>query len=372
MKKGKLGIFLTVILSMVVGATITYAIIYYVYPMSNNESKSTVINRTEKDITITDEGIADAVEKLYDSVVVVGVYQNDEILSSGTGFFYKKANGKAYILTNNHVVSMYDKNKEVKIMLTSGEEIRAEIEGTDEYSDLAVLSLSDKNIDVVASIGSSDKMRIGDTVFTLGAPLDTEFYWSVTRGVLSGKDRMVEVSLSDTDNKDVVMRVLQTDASINSGNSGGPLANANGEVIGITNMKLVSSGVEGIGFAIPIEDAITFADMIIKGEKIEKPLLGAQMLNLTERYYLYREGITLNTELKDGVVLVKIQSGSPADKAGLKRGDIITKLGDYKVKSVASLRYALYKHSVGDEVTVTLERAGKIEKIKLKLSAAIE
>ena len=135
-------------------------------------------------------------------------------------------------------------------------------------------------------------------------------------------------------------------------------------------MKLVSEGVEGIGFAIPIEDAITFADMIINGETIQRPLLGAQMLNLTERYYLYKEGITLNTELKEGVVLVKIQSGSPAEKAGLKRGDIIVKLGEYKVRSVASLRYALYKHAVGDEVDVVFERAGKIESLKLKLSTA--
>ena len=368
MNKGKLSIFLTVILSMVVGATITYGIIYYVYP--NTNTGDTTINRTEKKVTITDTGIADAVEKLYDSVVVVGVYQNDEIVSSGTGFVYKKANGKAYILTNNHVVSMYDTKKEVRVMFTNKEEKNAKIEGMDEYSDLAVLSLDDKSVENVVEIGSSDAMRAGDTVFTLGAPLDTEFYWSVTRGVLSGKDRMVEVSLSDTGNKDVVMKVLQTDASINSGNSGGPLANANGEVIGITNMKLVSEGVEGIGFAIPIEDAITFADMIINGETIQRPLLGAQMLNLTERYYLYKEGITLNTELKEGVVLVKIQSGSPAEKAGLKRGDIIVKLGEYKVRSVASLRYALYKHAVGDEVDVVFERAGKIESLKLKLSTA--
>ncbi len=366
----KFGMFFTIVFSMILGATITYSVTYYLLPKQNDGK--TIINKNEKEITVTDEGIADAVEKLYDSVVVVGVYKNDEIVSSGTGFVYKKSNGKAYILTNNHVVSMADKSSEVRITFTNKSEIAAKIEGTDEYSDLAVLSLNEKNIESVADIGSSENMRIGDTVFTLGAPLDTEFYWSVTRGVLSGKDRMVEVSLSDTINNDVVMKVLQTDASINSGNSGGPLANSNGEVIGITNMKLVSEGVEGIGFAIPIEDAIAFADMIINGDTIKRPLLGATMLNLTEKYYLYREGITLNTELKQGVVLVKIQANSPAEKAGLKRGDIVTKFGDYEVRSVATLRYALYKHSVGDEVTVTFERAGKIEKTKIKLDVASE
>ena len=284
MNKG-LKTFFTVVFSMIVGAMITYGTIHYMAPIVESNG-STVTSKNVKEVTIIDDGIADAVEKLYDSVVVVGVYKNDEIVSSGTGFVYKKANGKAYILTNNHVVSMSDKAKEVRIMFTNNEEVVVNIEGMDEYSDLAVLSLSDEKVESVASIGSSDNMRIGDTVFTLGAPLDTEFFWSVTRGVLSGKDRMVEVSLSDTGSKDVVMKVLQTDASINSGNSGGPLANANGEVIGITNMKLVSEGVEGMGFAIPIEDAISFADMIISGETIKRPLLGATMLNLSERYWI--------------------------------------------------------------------------------------
>ena len=352
------------IISLFVGAIIMYLLVYFVIPIDNS---STVINKSEKEVTVTDKGIADAVEKLYDAVVVVKVYTNNSLSASGTGFVYSTEGGKAYILTNHHVVEIAidSKSASVKVQFTNDEEETVTIEGYDEYSDLAVLSLDADKIVEVAQIGSSEDMRLGDTVFTIGAPLDTEYYWTVTRGVLSGKNRMVEVN-------DIVMKVLQTDASINSGNSGGPLANSNGEVIGITNMKLVSDGVEGIGFAIPIEDAITFADAIINGESIQKPLLGVSMLNLSDRYYLYQEGITLNTELTTGVVVVQVQSGSPADKAGLKRGDIIISLDEDEVKNVAGLRYSLYKHSVGDTVTVTYERSGKITTSKIKLSVASE
>jgi len=358
-----------VIISLFVGAAVMYLLVYFVFPI---DGSSTIINKSEKEVTITDAGIADAVDKLYDAVVVVEVYNNDTITASGTGFVYKKTSKKAYILTNNHVVSSISGKVKVKVKFTNGNEEEVTIEGADEYSDLAVLSLDADKVEYVAEIGNSEDMRLGDTVFTVGAPLDTEYYWSVTRGILSGKDRMVEVSLSNSSSSDYVMKVLQTDASINSGNSGGPLANANGEVIGITNMKLVSSGVEGIGFAIPIEDAIEFAEAIISGDSIQRPLLGVKMLNLSDKYSLYQQGITLNTELTEGVVVVEVQKGSPADKAGLKRGDIITTLDDDKVKDVATLRYALYKHSVGDTVTITYERDGKTESAKINLNVASE
>ena len=334
------------------------------------KAEQTIINRSEKKVTVTDTGIADSVEKLYDSVVVVEVFQNETLAASGTGFVYQMKGDKAYILTNNHVVSGA---KNVKVMFTDKTELEAKIEGKDEYSDLAVLSVNSSDKIKVADIGDNSKMRLGDTVFTIGAPLDTSYYWTVTRGVLSGKDRMVEVSSNQGQaqaSADYVMRVLQTDASINSGNSGGPLANANGEVIGITNMKLVSDGVEGIGFAIPIEDAEQFAEIILSGEKIKRPLLGIKMLDLTSKYNLYEQGITLNTELKEGVVVVEVQSSSPADKAGLKRGDIITKLDDTAIKNLAELRYHLYKHSVGDTITLSFERNGKIENTKVKLTVS--
>ncbi len=359
--------FLVSVISLLLGAAAMYLLIYYVLPQDKN--MNTVINKSEKEVTVTDKGIADAVEKLYDAVVVVGVYSNNQLAASGTGFVYKTEKGKAYILTNHHVIDNKNKSN-VKVIFTNGKEVDVKIEGSDKYSDLAVLSVDEKDIVSVAEIGKSTDLRLGDTAFAIGAPLDVEYYWTITRGVISGKDRMVEVSSDNSNTKDYVMRVLQTDAAINSGNSGGPLANSNGEVIGITNMKLVSSGVEGIGFAIPIEDAVEFAEAIIKGEEMKRPSLGVSMIDLTDTYNLYYHRIAVNTELTQGVVIAETQSKSPAEAAGLKRGDIITNIDEETVKSVATMRYYLYKHSVGDTITITIEREGKKQDIKVKLTVA--
>ena len=195
-------------------------------------------------------------------------------------------------------------------------------------------------------------MRVGDTVFAIGSPLDSSVYsWSVTRGVLSGKDRKVEVSTTNTSVNDWIMQVLQTDAAINSGNSGGPLCNSNGEVIGINNMKLITSGVEGMGFAIPIEEASAYADAIINGKNITKPTLGITM-----------------GDHKDGVLVSEVKAGTVADTAGLQKGDVITAINDDKVTSLASLKYALYKYEVGDTVTIHYLRNGKAMNTKLKLT----
>lgn len=367
--KGNTKAFLAAIIAFIIGAAGMYLLVYYVIPIDNS---TTVINKSEKEVTVTDKGIADAVEKLYDAVVVVEVFDRGSLVATGTGFVYKKEGDKAYILTNDHVISASD--DEVKVIFTNGEEVDVKIEGSDKYSDLAVLSIDANKIVSVAEIGNTEDLRLGDTVFTVGAPLDTEYYWTVTRGILSGKDRMVEVSLENSysNTSDYIMKVLQTDASINSGNSGGPLANANGEVIGITNMKLVSSGVEGIGFAIPIEDAANFADMIIKGESIQRPVLGVEMLDLIYRRQLRNEGIYLDTDLEQGVVVVNVQEDSPAEKAKLKKGDIITAIDGNEIKNVASLRYNLYQHKVGDTMDVTFERDGKQQSTKIKLSKAAE
>lgn len=358
---------LAYIITFFVGMIVMYLLIYYVLPINKD---NTVINKSEKEVTVTDSGIADAVEKLYDSVVVITGISNGQEASGGTGFVYKVDGKKAYILTNNHVINGMDS---AKVTFTNGEESDAKIIGGDANSDTAVLSVESNEIAKVANIGSSSEARLGDTVFAIGSPVSTEYSWTVTRGILSGKDRMVQVSLNNNNStENYALKVIQTDASINSGNSGGPLANANGEVIGITNMKLVSDSIEGIGFAIPIEDAVTIAEDIIADGKVARPLLGVSMMDLSNRYNLYQQGITLNTELTSGVVVVEVQKGSPASKAGLKRGDIIISLDNEKAGDVATLRYLLYKHSVGDTVTLKYERNGKTETANVKLSVANE
>lgn len=350
-KKNKGLIIIIIVLAILLGAGgMYYAVVY------KGLFGTTVINKSEKEVTVNENGIADAVDKLYDAVVVVGSYKSGVLSSSGTGFVFKTDGDTAYILTNNHVVSGATS---VKVKFTNNKVYDVKVVGTDEYSDIAVLSIAKGNIISVASIGSSEKSRLGDTVFTIGAPIDSEYSWTVTRGILSGKDRLVEVS-SDNSNtassSSWVMKVIQTDAAINSGNSGGPLANSNGEVIGITNMKLVSSGVEGMGFAIPIEDAVNYANIIISGKTIERPLLGVGTIDVSNTTAMYQYGFSINKTVTEGAVVGYIQKGSPAEAAGLEKGDVITKFGDYDIKNSSFLKYYLYKYSVGDKVKVTYIR----------------
>ena len=182
---------------------------------------------------------------------------------------------------------------------------------------------------------------------------------SVTAGILSGKDRMVSVSVSNASSNDWVMRVLQIDASINPGNSGGPLLNVNGEVIGICSLKLVDDDIEGMGFAIPIEYAMNHVESLEQGQEIEWPVLGISMSNVTDTVTLYRNGILIDSDLTKGAVVVSTTDGSGAANAGLKKGDVIIKLDGNEIKDSAYLRYELYQHQAGDTIEITYIRDNK-------------
>ncbi len=323
----------------------------------------TVINKLEKEVTVNENGIADAVEKIYDAVVVVETYKRDTLYATGTGFIFKEDNDKFYVITNYHVI---EDGSTIKIVLTDDTTYEVEVIGGDKYSDIAVLAFDSKEDYTIAEIGSSTDARVGDTLFAVGAPLDSSTYsWTVTRGILSGKDRMVTVSTSSqTSVSDYMMKVLQTDAAINSGNSGGPLCNSNGEVIGVTNMKLVSSGVEGMGFAIPIEDAMDFANKIMNGEDITRPTLGVSMMELDVASF-YRLEIPDNVEY--GVAVYSVEADSAADNGGIKKGDIILDFDNIKITSSAQLKYELYRHNVGDTVSIKVNRSGTIKELQITL-----
>ena len=330
---------------------------------------TTIVNKLEKEVTVNEQGIADAVEKVYDSVVVVENLKAGELQATGTGFIFKKSDNKYYVMTNYHVINGASS---VKIQLTNNKELNVEVLGGDSYSDIAILAFESKDDYSIAEIGSSTDARVGDTTFAVGAPVDSTTYsWSVTRGIVSGKDRMVKVSTSSqTSSSDYIMKVLQTDAAINSGNSGGPLCNSNGQVIGITNMKLVSnstSNIEGMGFAIPIEDAIDFANKIINGEDITRPTLGVSMLDISSTGLAYYN-ISVPDNVTNGVVIMSVSKNSAAEEGGLKKGDVILEIDNVKVTSSALLKYELYRHNIGDEITLKINRNGFEKTLKIKLT----
>ena len=305
--------------------------------------------KTVKDVTVTDTGIADAVEKVYDSVVTVKNYSRGQLYSTGSGFVFKTDDKFGYILTNYHVISG---GSEVSVVFTNNKEEKVTVVGYDEYSDIAVLSIDKSNILATAQLGSSESLRIGDTTFAVGTPVDSSVYsWSVTRGILSGKNRMVQVD-------NYVMSVLQTDTAINSGNSGGPLCNANGEVIGITNMKLASSKIEGMGFAIPIDDAVKNTESLISGKKINRPYLGVSIYD-NNNYF----------SNDTGVYVESVEHGGAADKAGIKKGDKIIKIEDTEITNTSYFRYQLYKYNIGDKIKITVERDGKEKTFTVTLTS---
>ena len=345
------------------------------YYMINNSGDAVIIQSTDttgvikcnNEIKIDETGIATSVGKIYDATVTIQSYQNNKVYSTGSGFVYKKDDKYGYIMTNHHVIAG---NQGLKITMSNDDVVDGEVLGSDEYLDLAVVRIDVKYVKQVAKIGDSSESSVGDTVFTVGTPIDYEYRGTVTKGTLSGKNRMVNVTVKTTD--DWIMKVLQVDAAINPGNSGGPLLNVNGEVIGINSLKLVEDEIEGMGFAIPVEYAFQYVDELEKGIEIKRPLIGISMFNVTDTFGLYQNGILIDNTLESGVVVVSTVKGSAADKAGLQKGDVIVKIGAKKVKNAAYLKYELYQYEPGDKVVVTYIR-GKEEKVAtLTLTEATE
>ncbi len=315
-------------------------------------------------VIVNDGSLSASVEKAYDAVMMIRNYKNDTtVQSTGSGFVYKSDDKYAYVMTNHHVI---DGASKVTLIRSDDKEINGKVLGSDEYLDLAVVQIAKSDMIDKVAIGTSEKSKLGDTVFTIGSPLGYEYRGTVTDGILSGKDRSVTVTIASSN--DWVMKVLQTNAAVNPGNSGGPLLNAEGEVIGIISLKLVETEVENMGFAIPIEYAMSHIDSLEKGQAIVRPMLGISMVNVTDTYSLYRNGIMLDQDITSGVVVVEVTKDSGASKSDLKKGDVITKLNGESTDSVAYLRYELYKYKVGDTITITYLRDGKEKTTKVKLT----
>ena len=336
--------------------TIVSSIVAVILYLKYYPIKSKVITETVNKTMVSEQGIEEAIGGVYDAVVTVQSYSNGQLIGTGSGFVYKKED-KGYLLTNNHVI---DGASSYKVLLQNGEEVDAKLLGCDEYSDLAVLSIDKDKVIKVAKLGDSELITVGNTVFTVGSPMGSEYSGSVTRGIVSAKERTIETD-------DVVTKVIQTDAAINPGNSGGPLVNMAGEVIGITSMKLAQEEIEGMGFAIPINDAKVYVQSLEKGENISRPILGVSLINVTDRYRLYYYRINVDSSITSGAVVAEVQNGGGAAKAGLKKGDVIVKIDDKDIDNISRLRYNLYQYKIGDKVKVTYIRDGKTKTTEVTL-----
>ncbi len=383
-KRGKhfVGYFLTALIGVIIGGLIIFFVGW-----NNGDNADTANNTTEnksgkvEKVTVnTTSDVTKAVDKVQDAVVSVLNYQSSSSLdgtttseqeaSSGSGVIYKKANGKAYIVTNNHVVA--DANK-LEVTFTNGKKSEAKLLGTDEWNDLAVLEIDDKNVSTVAAFGDSDALKLGEPAIAIGSPLGTEFSGSVTQGIISGLNRAVPVDTNGDGTEDWEADVIQTDAAINPGNSGGALINIEGQVIGINSMKISMENVEGISFAIPSNTVEPIIEQLETKGEVERPSLGVSLRDVDTIPETQQKNVL---KLPDGVdygaMVQQVVSGSAADKAGLKQYDVIVELNGEKVTNSMTLRKILYGNDVkiGDKVKVKYYRDGKEKTSDIQLEAA--
>ena len=257
----------------------------------------------------------------------------------GSGVIFRE---DGYIVTNNHVVSGA---KELIVSMPDGRSPKGKLIGADALTDLAVVKVEAKDLPT-AKFGDSDKIVVGEPAIAIGNPMGLEFQGSVTSGVISALNRTLDIS-------DKLVKLIQTDAAINPGNSGGALVNADGEVIGINSAKVAANGVEGMGFAIPINTVQNIINEIMDKGYVARPYLGVSVF---DPQTAGRYGYQLNID--KGVYIFQLTLNGPCGKAGLQRGDIILKVNDEEVNSVADLRAKVASYKVGDTVKVTYDRNG--------------
>lgn len=271
--------------------------------------------------------------------------------SSGSGIIIS-ADGN--IMTNYHVISG---GTNIKVKLNTGNEYDATVIGGDEKTDVAVIKIKANEELHVAALGNSDEVEVGSKAVAIGNPLASELFGTVTQGVISGVNRTITVGQRE-------MNLIQTDAAISPGNSGGALINKYGEVIGINSVKLVSDNAEGLGFAIPINEASTIVkDLIDYGYVKGRPVISVRVREITKELAYYN-----NLLIDHGLYIMSVSEGSSAEKAGLVRGDIIVKFDGKTVNSSTEMNKLRDKHKAGDTVSITFMRGTQEKTVNLTLS----
>ena len=334
---------------------------------SSSSGRNYTINANSEELNVT-EAVA---EKVLPSVVGItattkvasqdifsGRFEN-EVSGVGSGIIVDEA---GYILTNSHVI-MDDSNTKLTVLLSDGREIEGTVEWFDASLDLAIVKISADNL-TAADLGNSDELKVGQYVAAIGNPLGLEFQGSVTQGVVSGLDRTITAS---SDNKQVRMEnLIQVDAAINSGNSGGPLLNNNGQVIGINTAKTESG--ENMGFAIPINTAKPIVESIKETGEYSRAYMGVSVTNVSD--IAQEQNGNLGTET--GAYVAQVTPGSPAEAAGLRARDVIVELDGKKIESRNDLINQLLNYSSGDTVDVKYYRNGNQETASVQLTNEIQ
>lgn len=345
------------LISAVIGGLTTVAVIPYIYPanaspiQAANTSSFTPVAYTANEPNFP---VAQISKNVGPAVVGVSNFQSSrssglQEAGSGSGFIIDAKKG--FIATNNHVIEGAQK---ITVSLSDGRNLEAKVIGADPLTDLAVLQISDVSNLTAVNVGDSSKVEVGEPVVAIGNPGGNEFARSVTTGVISATNRTLDLQ------GEASFDLLQTDAAINPGNSGGPLVNYQGQVIGINSVKYAETGFEGMGFSIPISNAMPTIQQLIKFGVAKHPAL---LVSTNDQYNTYAN--SNNQPL--GAYISEVTPNGPAAKAGIVKGDVITKINNIQVQNSSNLVHELYKYNVGGKVTITYIRNGQTNQVQATL-----
>ncbi len=345
-----------IILTSVLSSLTTYLIV-----TKGNGMQITGANNTTYNVENVENPVVAVAKIAGPSVVGVSVTyfeqsfwgQLSEGESEGSGIIYSD---DGYIITNYHVIeaAINSSSAAVKITLSNEEEYEAEIVGTDDVTDLALLKIDAKGLSA-AKFGSSSELNVGEMAVAIGNPLGKEFAGSVTVGYISALHRSIT-----SDGR--TYNVLQTDAAINPGNSGGALVNSKGEVIGINTAKINDTSVEGLGFAIPSDDALKIIEELKISGKIIRPYIGIYGLDLDE-------STARRNKLVEGIYVYQVYGGAPAAEAGIQKGDVIVEFDSQEVTTKQELNDLKNQKNVGDKIKVKIYRSGDYKELEITLGS---
>lgn len=354
-----------------------------VEPGTSNDISNPAANLFATPVSVKVEtSTVNAVKKVENAVVgVINIgrarsnwFRNTQDIEQGegSGVIFEKKGGKAHIITNYHVI---DQAQKLEVALPTGEKVEAKVLGADPYADLAVLEIDGSKVTTVAELGDSSTLQVGEPAIAIGNPLGMKFSRTVTQGIISSLERSMPMDFNEDGQDDWELDVLQTDAAINPGNSGGALVNIQGQVIGINTLKISKAGVEGLGFALPINDVKVIVSELMEKGKLERAYLGVQPFDLTNVPRVHwKETLNLPDEVKAGVVVQgEVGKFSPAGQVGLRQYDVIVKMDNKDIANGAQLRkFLTLNKKPGDTVVITYYRDGFKKTATVKLAKTPE
>ncbi len=350
-----------ILVLLIWNSVLTYEVFFNTKADTTINPDGTVVQTV---VTEFDTDVTRVVEDSIEKVVGIQAIEFDEVVSTGSGAIFDSKDNVVHIITNNHVVENASK---IQVVFANGEELEATLIGSDVFTDLALLEVK-VDFEVNAfKLGDSSLVKVGENALAIGSPLGLSFQGSVTMGIISGKDRVVPVDLDNNGTDDWDSIVLQTDAAINPGNSGGPLINLAGELIGITSMKIADSSVEGMGFAIPINEIIPIIQQLKDNGEVIRPVVGISAVSLDELAVYQKSYYGIRLDLNTGLYVMSVIKDSPAELSGIKEGDVITAFDNTNITSFKEFRKLLYTKNVGDVVSISYERDGKSTTVNVVL-----